>query len=198
MPEIKSVIARLTTEQEVELFKRLAYKSTLEAGYEFGLENIYKDKTAIRNAVKSVYAKVKANPSKYGVDDQVVQVVADAMAHRNIAGARKEISQAEQEIDTKDIKTMVVGVRDKAFRLLDLKLTRASKSKKALDALNIVALSTTAATMFDKAQIIQGQATEHIAVMGKIDGNIKPDEAIDLILRMRESNIAQHASKKHQ
>lgn len=187
---------KLTPVQEVELFKRLAYKSTLEAGYEFGLENIYKDKTAIRNAVKGVYTKIKANPSKYGIEEQTVQIVADAMAHRNLAGARKEISQAEQEIDTKDIRTMVVGVRDKAFRLLDMKLTRASKSKKALDGLNIVQLSTTAATMFDKAQIIQGQATEHIAIMGKIDGNIKPEEAIDLILKMRENNIAQHATKK--
>lgn len=180
----------MTTETELAIFHRLAFKTALEAGYEFKLDQYYKDQKSIRNAVMYIYRKVKEAPDKYGLQPQARQIVLDAMAHRNVSGVSREISLAEKEVDAQDIKSLVIGVRDKAFRALDKKLTRALKSKRALDAIPIQSLSTAAGTMFDKAQIIQGQATEHVALMGKIEGNIDPKDAMDLVLRMREKNVA--------
>jgi hypothetical protein len=187
---------KLTKEQEVEIFKRLAFKPTLAVGLEFNLDQHYKDNKAIKNAILRIYREIKERPAEFGVSPEVVQLVADAMAHRNLAKTTVDVSKAETEADQGDIKTLALTVRDKAWRLLDKKLTRASKSKKALDAIPLLQLSTTAATMLDKTLILQGQATEHIAIMGKIEGNINPEDALKLVLLMREKNIAQHETKK--
>jgi len=188
---------QLSQEQQVEVFKQLAYKSTLEVGLALNLDQHYKDNAAIRNTIMGVYRKIKDNPERFGITQETKQLVMDAMAHRNIQGANKEVSKAEKEIDSGNVKDLIIGVRDKSLRLLDMKLTRASKSRKALDAIPLQALTIVAGTMFDKSQIIQGQATEHISVISKIDGNINPQDAIDLVLRMREQNVAQHVSKKN-
>lgn len=186
----------LAPEIEIEVFKSLAYKSTLETGLAFGLDKTYKDNKAVRNAVTQIYRKVKDNPAKYGITADTRQIVLDAMAHRSIVTSRTEISKAETEIESGDIRTLVMGVRDKTFRLIDRKLTRVGKSKKALDQVSFRDLGTIAGIAFDKSQIIMGQATEHVAVMGKIEGNINPADAIDLVLRMREKNVASHETKK--
>lgn len=177
---------------ELQIFQRLAFKSALETGLDFEFDKKYKDEKAIRNAVMYIYRKVKDNSERYGLQEQARTIVLDAMAHRNIAGLNQEITKAEKDIEATDIKTLVIGVRDKAFRALDKKLTRALKSKRALDQIPIQSLSTAAGTMFDKAQIIQGMATEHVALMGKIEGNINPKDALDLVLRMREKNVQSH------
>lgn len=179
-----------TTDQEVEIFKRLAYKSALEVGLEYRLENHYKDNKAIRNAVTAIYNRVKQDPKKYGVQKETIQIVMDAMAHRSIKGARQELAKAEKEIDG-DIKEIVTGVRDKSWRLIDRKLTRASKSNKRLDAISFRDLGTLAGISFDKSQILMGQATEHVAMMGKIEGNPSAADMLDLVQKMREKNVAE-------
>lgn len=168
----------------------------LEVGLEFKLDQKYKDNKAIRNAVQGIYLKVKANPEKYGVTQEVVALVAAAAAHRNMVGAQKEVSKAESQIEGGSIKELIVGVRDKSWRLIDRKLSLASRSKTALGTLSMRDLVIVAGTSFDKTQILQGLATEHVAVMGKIEGNIDPAQALDLVMKMREQNIAQHQSKK--
>lgn len=181
--------------QQVALFKRLAYKSALEAGLEFGLDGHYKDNKAVRNAVTVIYNRLRKDPEKYGLNSDVVGVVEDAMAHRNVTRVQNEITAAEKEIDKGDIKTVLTGVRDKAWRLIDRKLTRAGRSNKRLDTISFRDLGTIAGISFDKAQIIQGEATENIAVLGKIEGNLDPEQAIDLVLKMRELQVARKADK---
>lgn len=186
----------LSKEQEFELYKTLAYKSSLEVGLQFEFDKTYKDNLAIRNAVMNIYRKVRDRAEEYGATPELVQTVKNAMAHRGLVSSRKEVSKAETEIDSQDIKHLATGIRDKAFRLIDRKLTRVGKSKKALDAVSFRDLGTIAGIAFDKSQILMGQATENIAVMGKIEGNIDPKEAIDLVLKTREKNVASHETKK--
>lgn len=180
----------MTQEVEADIFRHLAYKSAYETGLEFKLDQSYKDAKAIRNAVTAIYNKIKKNPDKWGVNGEVLNLVKDAMANRQIVQARNNIPIAEKEIETGDIKVLVTGVRDKTWRLIDRKLQRASKSNKKLDAIGLRELGTLAGIAFDKAQIISGQATENIALMGKIEGNINPQDALDLVLRMREATVA--------
>lgn len=180
----------VTLEQEADIFRHLAYKSAYETGLEFGLDKTYKDAKAIRNAVTNIYNKVKKNPARYHVTEDVMKLVQAAMANRALTTTRQNISVAEKEIDAGDIKQVVTGVRDKTWRLIDRKLTRMSKSNKKLDQIGLRELGTLAGIAFDKAQIISGQATENIALMGKIESNINPAEALDLVLKMREATVA--------
>lgn len=178
------------TRREADIFRHLAYKSAYETGLEFELDKIYTDAKAIRNAVNNVYAKVKKNPERWAIAPEVLSLVADAMANRQLSQTRQAMPLAEKEIEGGDIKHLVTGVRDKTWRLIDRKLQRASKSNKKLDAIGLRELGTLAGIAFDKAQIISGQATENIAMMGKIEGNINPADALSLILKMREANVA--------
>lgn len=181
---------QLTQEQEVQLFRHLAYKSSYETGLDFGFDKYYKDAKAIRNSVINIYNRIKKNPAKYGIGDDVVTLVQDAMGNRALVRDTNNIPKAEKEIETGDIKASVLGVRDKAWRLIDRKLQRASKSNKKLDQIGLRELGTLAGIAFDKAQVISGQATENIALMGKIEGNIDPQAALDLVLKMREAAVA--------
>lgn len=179
----------VTQEQEVAIFRRLAIKSAYEVGLEFGFEKMYKDAQAIRNAVQGIYKKVSRQPERYEITPEIIQVVKDAMAHRSLVRVQST-PLAEKEIESADIKTLVTGVRDKAWRLMDRKLSRASKSNKKLDSVGFRELATMAGIAFDKSQIILGQATENVALMGKIEGNINPQDALDLVLKMREATVA--------
>lgn len=181
---------KLTQEVEADIFRHLAYKSAYETGLEFELDKIYADAKGVRNAVNNIYAKVKKNPTRWGVTSDVLTLVADAMANRQLSQVRNNLPMAEKEIEQGDIKVLVTGVRDKTWRLIDRKLQRASKSNKRLDAIGLRELGTLAGIAFDKAQIISGQATENIAVMGKIEGNLNPADALALVLKMREANVA--------
>lgn len=180
----------LTREQEADIFRHLAYKSSYETGLHFGFEKYCKDARAVRNAVTNIYNKVRKNPDQYGVSGEIVTLVADAMANRQLVQTKNAVTIAEKEIDSDDIKTIIPSVRNKAWKLIDRKLTRASRNNKSLDAVSFRDLGTLAGISFDKAQIISGQATEHVALMGKIEGNINPQDALDLVLKMREATVA--------
>ena len=47
-------------------------------------------------------------------------------------------------------------------------------------------LATTVGILFDKGQIIQGEATENVAVLAKIKSDMSPEEMMDAVLKMRE------------
>lgn len=181
---------KLTQDKEADIFRHLAYKSAYETGLEFELDKVYTDAKAIRNAVTNIYNKVKKNPVRWGVNPDVLKLVADAMANRQVTQTKSAMPMAEKEIEAGDIKALVIGVRDKTWRLIDRKLQRASKSNKKLDSISLRELGTMAGISFDKAQIISGQATENIALMGKIEGNINPQDALELVLKMREATVA--------
>jgi hypothetical protein len=72
-----------------------------------------------------------------------------------------------------------------AWLLLNKKLNLAAKNKKELDKIPAVSLAQIASTVFDKAQIVNGEATENIALRAKIDDNITPEVALEEILKRR-------------
>lgn len=176
---------KLSTEQKVELFKKLASKTTLEAGTEAGLAKFFKNSRAIRNKVYSTYQQVRQDPEFYKVTPEVVTLVETAMSARAVEGRNTEIVTD----DPKEIKGLVLNIRDKTFGLIDKKLDRVSKSRAKLDALSFKDLGIIAGIAFDKSQILKGEATEHIAHYAKIDGNISPEDAMAMILKSREETI---------
>lgn len=82
------------------------------------------------------------------------------------------------------------------MQLINKKLDHLGKDKKSLDKVGIGELAKVAGILFDKGQIIQGQSTENIAVMSKnIKTDMSPEEAMEVLLNMREVNQAKKEKK---
>ena len=158
---------------------------------EYGLDKHYKDSRAVRNAVNKIYASAKKDPDKYGLSQEALDLIAAGMKHRSLTTTKTNApSMAEQAIDNRDIGEVVSSVRDKVWQLIDKKLGRYTNSKKKLDQISFKELGVMAGISFDKSQILQGKATENIAVLAKIDENLSPQQLLELALKAREQTVA--------
>lgn len=176
---------KLSNETKAEIFKKLASKTALEVGMEFGLDKFFKNSRAIRNKVYASYQQVKQDPDFYKIGPDVVTLVENAMSSRAVEG----VAKAPVVDDKIEIKSLVSNIRDKTFNLIDKKLDRVSKSRAKLDAISFKDLGVIAGIAFDKTQILKGEATEHIAHYAKIDKDLTPEEAMNMVLKSREDNI---------
>lgn len=192
-------ITNLTDEKKGVMFRMLAEKSLYETGVEFGLDKHYKDAAGVKNRMQRIYNEVRANPDRYFVSQDLVDTIAGIMANRNVTKKSTQVTLREKremaEADDHDVTKLVLSGRGKAFRLLHKKLDSVGRNKKSLETVSLPQLATVAAILFDKGQIVQGQATENIAVLAKIDNNMTPEEMLAATLRMREGNIIAKEAK---
>lgn len=188
------MIIPLDDNKKVGIFKSLANKTFYVVGVEFGFDKYYKSPASIKAAVYNVYREVFNHPEKFGLHLDTIDLVTTAVKGRGIAHSAPKPTPtlAEQNEDTLDIKDLITSNRDLAGRLVRKKLIYLNKSKKALDSISLPQLATSFAILFDKGQIIQGQATEHVALLSRsVDSNMKPAEAIEAMLKMREMSLSE-------
>ena len=181
---------KLGKAKEAEVFKMLAYKTAAEVGLEFNFDKVYTNKNSLTTAVGSIKAKVKNNPDDYrefGITDEVLDIVRKAAEERNISpGKRREVYQ---KLDLEmELSPRISAIAGKSFALIDRKLDMVSKSKKLLNNTSFKDLGIIAGIAFDKGRIMRGEATEHIAVMAKIEKNMSPEDALKMVAEMRELN----------
>lgn len=174
-----------TKEEEVEVFKALATYSITEVAYKFKLDRFYSTPNSLRNAVTAIKNKIKANPANWGVPQTTVDIVENAMRARMVDTPGKT-SLAIKNKEKKEIGNVIQDVRDRAWGLIDRKLNLIGKSRKALKEVTLQQLGTIAGIAFDKAQIIRGEATEHIAIKAKIDKDLTPEQLLTTVLQQRE------------
>ena len=191
--------------KKAAMFKMCEHKNYNEVGVEFELDRVYKKADSMKSCVYRVFNSVKNNPGKYGVSEEeahrVAQIVeARQREHLGVTQFRSSnpnvkddpthemtLRERKQFIASDDIKGLVLGGRNKAAKLINEKLDRISRSKKLLDDISLGELAKVVGIMVDKAQIIQGQSTENIAILSKnIDANLSPEESLDMVLKMRE------------
>lgn len=171
------------------VFKALSTKTLYEAGIQFGLDKYYKDSRAVTNAVYNIYRKVLADPQRYAVLPETVELVKGVVANRSVSKTANTTLREKIDVDANpDFKDLVLSGRKKAFVLLNKKMDRVMKSNKSIDEIGITALAQTFGILFDKAQIISGEATENVAVLAKIDRNMSSEDALATVLKMREKN----------
>src|SRR5258708_2495837 len=86
MEEVKpTIVARLTKEKEAEIFKALAHKSYSEVGKDFGLHLIYPDDNAkVTSVVFSIARKVRRAPELWGLSEDTVEVIQEAIDKRSL------------------------------------------------------------------------------------------------------------------
>ena len=182
---------KLTQETQVELFKSLASTHLYEAGVNYNFDRFYKNKTSVKNAVYKIYNNIKNNPQDYGVTMETAELVAKAVSGRSAApGARQVIDVSK--LDTKEVLATLQG---KSMNLLNKKLDAIGKSRKKLDAVSLSQLGTITGILFDKNQIIKGEATQNIAVHAKIEKDMSPEALMELVQKERESNFVQNTQK---
>lgn len=178
---------KLSDDKKAAFFKKLASTTLYDAGVEFGFDKHYKDSVGVRNKAYQIYRDVANNYEKYAVQKETVDLVVAAVSGRKVAikpGAT--IAEKNDAITGIDIKALTLSGRDVAGKLIAKKLDYLDAHPKALAAESLVNLGKIFGILFDKAQIIQGQATEHVALMGRIDTNLTPEQALDAVLRSRE------------
>lgn len=175
------------------IFKMLETKTLYETGIEFGLDKHYKNAQGVNNAVYAIYRKVLVDPQKYAVLPETAEKVKAVMSSRAVSTNKPDghLTTLREKLDAEanpDFKDLVLSGRKKAFQLLNMKMDRIARSKKGLDEVNITALAQTFGILFDKSQIISGEATENIAVLAKVNKDMSSEEALAAILKMREVN----------
>lgn len=178
---------KLSDDKKAAIFRALAGGTMYDVGVDFGVDKHYKDARAVRNKVYQIYAQVKNDPEKYSIHPETVDLVVGVVSNRKVA-TRPETTLADkvEGIKDADIKGLTLGSRDAAGRLIASKLAFLESHPKALAQESLVNLGKIFGILFDKSQIIQGQATEHVALMGKIDTDMSPEAAIAAIIKTRE------------
>lgn len=178
------------------IFKALADKTLYEVGLEFGFDKLYKDSRAVNNAVYNIYRKVIVDPQRYSVQPETVELVKGVISSRSVAKPENQNNPHQpttlrEKLDianNKDFKDLVLSGSKTSFDLLNMKMERVKKNKKMLDAIPITSLAQTFGILFDKSRIIQGESTENIAVLAKVDKDMSSEDALQAILKMREIN----------
>jgi len=174
---------KLKDTQKRAIFKSLANKGQFKTGVEFGLDKYYKGNIGVISRVNKIYREVKENPDKFAVSQELVDVVEKGMSERRSKNHSMTMVKDPGDIDER---SLVIGVKNKAWMLLDQKLNYLTRNKRAFRNESIQKLAWIAGLTFDKSQIVKGEATEHIALKAKIDSNITSEDATTQLLKFRE------------
>lgn len=174
---------KLSDVEKRSIFKSLASQGQFRVAQEFGLDKYYNGPIGAVGYINRIYREVKEEPEKFAVSQELVELVEKGMLERK--GKRHSIV-FPTDPGKIDEKSLVVGVRNKAWTLLDQKLNYLIKNRRAFRNESLVSLGKLAGISFDKAQIVRGEATEHIMLKAKIDENITSVEATEQLLKFRE------------
>lgn len=174
------------------IFKALATKSFYDVGIQFGLDKHYKTAAGVKNAIHRIYKQIQVEPERYAISPDLMELVTKAVSDRKIIPYnpnQKTLKEQKDENDNKTFPVLATEGRDKIIKIIHNKMDRIMNSRKKLDAVSIGEMAKVYSIMFDKSQIIRGEATEHVKVLSKnVDDKLSPQERIEMVLKMREVN----------
>lgn len=186
---------KLSDSTKRAIFKTLASKSQYATGLEFGFDKHFDSNVKITNAVNKVYRQVKEAPEKYALDAEILSIVEKGMEERRMSGKSVLVEQnnnvAVTRLEALPERELVLGARKKVWVLLHKKLDAMAKNKRLFNSESLMSLAKVAGITFDKGQIVSGEATEHIAMKAKIDGNITSADALGELMRFREASLSE-------
>ena len=187
----------MTDIKRKEIFFALKQKSIYESGVACGMDPAW-GRAVIKSKVDSAVKSVRNNPERFGVTPQDIEDVAVSIRTRQVVSYRPTLpaKTEEEKVQELDFKDLVLAGRKKAYQVLMKKLDRVSKTNKGIDEINLATLATTFGILFDKSQIAKGEATENVAIMAKVNPNMSPEEALNMVLQMREVNQVDKEKKK--
>lgn len=181
--------AALLRAEAGKIFLAMEEKGNIEVAYLFGLDRYFSTESSMRSAITRAYNLVLESPIEYNVSPEKAAYIQGLVTSRQIM-RRPETVREAKEIEDMDISKMVLNTRNLTARLIQNKLEYLDEHPRALAEESLANLVKVFTSLFDKGQIIQGAATEHIAVMSQIDDRMSPDEAMKAIMQMREQFIS--------
>lgn len=184
--------AALIREQAGKIFLELETKGNIEIAYLFGMDRYFTSESSMRSAVTRAYNLVLDNPKAYQIDQVKAAFIQGLVTSRQIlkkVETLREVAEVE-DLQNLDITKTTLSARNLTAKLLMDKLRWLDEHPRALQEESIINLTKVFTSLFDKGQIVQGAATEHIAVLSQIDSKMDPDEALKAIMAMRENTIA--------
>ncbi len=189
----------LLRSEATAIFLCLADKTPTQVGYEFGLDRFYSTDASIRASVHKAFQMVLQDPESYDIPmakAAEIQAIVSARAlqitkdHALTVREKKELSNAE-------IPELVTEARDTAYRLINAKLDIIESSKTELKNAKLSDLVKAGDILFNKGQIVRGEATQNIAILSKVDKNMSAEDALTAIVQMQEM-VAQEKELKDQ
>lgn len=187
----------LTPEQYKEFYKLLVTHNYSEAASQIGMDAFYKG-DSLRTAGYQIYKDIQAKGGAegIGIDPELASMVEASIESRKIFKGRRPEKDTQalqftptELLDPSDSKQIVVGGRNKAAMLLHKKFDMINSNKQMLKETSLSQLGTVFGILFDKSQILQGQATENISVLSRnIADDLTPEDSLNMILKMREQN----------
>ena len=219
-------MAVYSDELKAKVTENLVHDSYYNTAIKFGLHSRSKNKAYLRNLVKSFFVEVRENPDKFGIVPELFETIQQNMDKR-IQIARKEstnrkrdrkkptvpirtdaevkaIRAAEKEVpgeykaEDLSIDRKAIKLRDTMTRILDRRLRLLEEANdKELKQVDLVRLTTAFGTLVDKAQLLQGNATEHVALYARVNNveSMSADEAMGHLLKAREVAIESKKNK---
>ena len=100
--------------------------------------------------------------------------------------------QGLRKIDTEEMVELSKDTRNLAIQTLNKKLLEVYVDEDQLAKVNLATLATVFGILFDKSQLMNGLATENIAIQAKIDINMNSDTALQELNKMREKYAEQN------
>lgn len=186
----------LLEDQGGNIFRALEDKSFSAVAYEYGLDRYMKTESSMRNAIYRVYNTVLENPSKYGIQPDKAVMIQKIVSARSF---KKEPDTLRGERESGlDINRILLDSRDVAAKLVLKKLDYLDRHPKELKEMKLRDLAGVLATLFDKGQIAEGRATEHISVLSNINVNMSADEALQAIFGLRETIVSTKGKQSNQ
>ncbi len=186
----------MTDAQMGNLYRLLREKTYMGAALEMKLDRWYKPNTMVA-VVQKVTGLVRRDPGKYFVLPESVKEIDYALSQRSFS---KRLAETRLERDVasqnQEFKNILEDTRAGLLDILHRKVKRIGRSNKKIDEMNLGTLATSLAIIIDKLQLVRGEATENVAVLAKIDQNISPEAALEMVLKMRETNLDQKNNKK--
>lgn len=177
------------------IFKALATKSMAQVGLEFEFDKYYKSTSGLRTAVHKIYREVQQDPQKFALSQDTIELVEQSMESRKMTRYNRDdatpttLRETKELEENKTFSQLAEDGRNKIIKIIHKKLDMIDKSRKKLDNVSAGELAKVYSILFDKSQIIRGEATEHVKVLSKnIDDNLTPEERLDYVLKLREKN----------
>lgn len=111
------------------------------------------------------------------------------MRKKGGAALAKRTTESGMEIRKLNDQEMVElskDTRNLAIQTLNTKLIELNQDPEQMLKVNLATLATVFGILFDKSQLMNGLATENIAIQAKIDINMTSDKALEELNKMRE------------
>jgi len=181
--EVRKII--LTKEQEASMFKSLAHKTFKEVGYEYGVHLMYPDNNIKVTAfVHKIANKIKKAPEIWGISQDTVDVIQEALNSRSInknPGLKSDLAIQEESFrDKLDI------MRNTVAEIITKKLKKYNTTK-GIENVQLRDLKDLLSMAIDKGRLLRGESTENLVKLSKLDTeSMSPEEAMRVILKARE------------